>query len=120
MQSADLALGDFKNASLVYNGITSTFFTDNNRLMARTDGPDGRLHDYPIAYTFGVTPLQQYLVAFPGGRYQALSIAWDARPKAEGRPTARSCCRTTACPRQHLEHLFSHHSQGRWPSRPSG
>ena len=84
MQSADLALGDFKKASLVYNGITSTFFTDNNRLMARTDGPDGRLHDYPIAYTFGVTPLQQYLVAFPGGRYQALSVAWDTRPKAAG------------------------------------
>jgi predicted CXXCH cytochrome family protein len=52
--------------------------------MVRTDGPDGALHDYPIAYTFGVYPLQQYLIAFPGGRYQALGIAWDSRPKDQG------------------------------------
>ena len=52
--------------------------------MVRTDGPDGKLADYEIAYTFGVYPLQQYLIAFPGGRYQALPIAWDARPKDQG------------------------------------
>ena len=52
--------------------------------MVRTDGPDGALHDYAIAYTFGVYPLQQYLIAFPGGRYQALGIAWDSRPKEQG------------------------------------
>jgi predicted CXXCH cytochrome family protein len=46
--------------------------------------PDGKLADYEIKYTFGVRPLQQYLVEFPGGRMQALSIAWDSRPKAEG------------------------------------
>ena len=37
-------------------------------------------------YTFGVAPLQQYLVAFPNGRYQAPPVAWDTRPKARGRP----------------------------------
>jgi predicted CXXCH cytochrome family protein len=52
--------------------------------MIRTDGPDGKLADFEIKYTFGVAPLQQYLIEFPGGRYQALSIAWDARPKGEG------------------------------------
>jgi hypothetical protein len=52
--------------------------------MVRTDGPDGALHDYEIAYTFGVYPLQQYLIEFPDGRIQALSVAWDARTKAEG------------------------------------
>ncbi len=30
-----------------------------------------------MRYTFGVRPLQQYLVAFPGGRLQALPVAWD-------------------------------------------
>jgi len=49
----------------------------------RTDGPDGQLADYKISYAFGVAPLQQYLVEFPGGRMQALGIAWDARPRAE-------------------------------------
>jgi hypothetical protein len=52
--------------------------------MVRTEGPDGALHDYEITYTFGVSPLQQYLIAFPGGRYQALGIAWDSRPKKQG------------------------------------
>ena len=52
--------------------------------MVRTDGPDGKLRDYPIGYTFGVEPLQQYLIEFPGGRLQALGIAWDSRPKAQG------------------------------------
>ena len=42
------------------------------------------LTDYEITYTFGATPLQQYLIEFPGERYQALGIAWDARPEEEG------------------------------------
>ena len=52
--------------------------------MVRTDGPDGSLQDYEIAYTFGVYPLQQYLIGFPDGRYQALGLAWDSRPKEQG------------------------------------
>ena len=52
--------------------------------MVRTDGADGKLHDYEIAYTFGVYPLQQYMVKFPGGRVQVLGIAWDARTKSQG------------------------------------
>jgi len=51
--------------------------------MVRTDGPDGKLHDYEIKYTFGVVPLQQYLIEFPDGRLQALGIAWDSRPAEE-------------------------------------
>ena len=49
-----------------------------------TDGPDGEMRDYEIAYTFGVEPLQQYLVRFPDGRVQALPLAWDTRPEVEG------------------------------------
>jgi predicted CXXCH cytochrome family protein len=52
--------------------------------MVRTDGPDGKLADFEINYTFGVWPLQQYLIGFPGGRYQTLGVAWDARTKNEG------------------------------------
>ena len=86
MQEANAAtvLGDFDNAKFRYVGVESTFFKRDGKFMVRTDGPDGKLADYEIKYTFGVTPLQQYLIEFPGGRYQALSIAWDARPKAEG------------------------------------
>ncbi len=77
-------LGDFKDASFTYDGVTSTFFRRDGKFMARTDGPDGKLQDYEIAYTFGVYPLQQYLIGFPDGRYQALGVAWDSRPQAQG------------------------------------
>jgi len=77
-------LGDFDNANFTSNGVTSTFSVRDGRFMVRTDGPDGKLQDYPVRYTFGVEPLQQYLVEFPGGRLQALSVAWDTRPHAEG------------------------------------
>jgi predicted CXXCH cytochrome family protein len=86
MQAAtqSTVLGDFNNASFINSGITSTFFRKDAKFMVRTDGPDGALHDYEIRYTFGVYPLQQYLIAMPGGRLQALGIAWDSRPRAGG------------------------------------
>jgi predicted CXXCH cytochrome family protein len=86
MQKASEAtvFGDFAGAQFEYFGVTTTFFRDGDKFMVRTDGPDGALHEYPIAYTFGVYPLQQYLIAMPGGRLQALGIAWDSRPKDQG------------------------------------
>ncbi|HEX9183810.1 MAG TPA: tetratricopeptide repeat protein [Burkholderiales bacterium] len=77
-------LGRFDGARFTYNGTTSTFSRKDDRFFVRTDGPDGRLADFEVKYTFGVHPLQQYLVEFPDGRMQALSLAWDARPKAQG------------------------------------
>ena len=77
-------LGDFADASFTKDGVTSRFFREGDRFQVETDGPDGKLQRYAVDYTFGVYPLQQYLVAFPGGRWQALPLAWDARPKEEG------------------------------------
>jgi len=77
-------LGDFTDRRFVHGGITSTFFHREGRFMVRTDGPDGQLDDFEIKYTFGVRPLQQYLIELPGGHLQALSIAWDARPREAG------------------------------------
>ncbi|MEE8297164.1 MAG: tetratricopeptide repeat protein [Hyphomicrobium sp.] len=82
--TAQTVLGNFDNAEFSYFGVTSTFFRRGDAFMARTEGPDGQLRDYQVRYTFGVSPLQQYLVEFPGGRLQALPIAWDARPKEQG------------------------------------
>src|SRR5262245_16530110 len=86
MQPANSAtvLGDFNTVTFEKDGVTSTFFKRGDEYFVRSDGPAGQLHDYKIAYTFGVEPLQQYLIAFPDGRYQALSIAWDSRPAAAG------------------------------------
>jgi len=76
--------GDFGGATFRHGGVTSRFFRRDGRYYVNTDGPDGKLADFEVRYTFGVAPLQQYLVALPGGRLQALGIAWDARPKAQG------------------------------------
>jgi len=86
MQEANerTVLGDFAGAKFSYAGTTSRFFRRDKKFYVHTDGPDGKLADYEIRYTFGVSPLQQYLIELPGGRLQALGIAWDARPKAAG------------------------------------
>lgn len=82
--SADTVLGNFNNAKFRYNGVESTFFQHDGKYFVRTDGADGKLADFEIRYTFGILPLQQYLIPFPDGRMQALSIAWDSRPKEQG------------------------------------
>lgn len=81
---ADSVLGDFDGARFEYAGITSVFSRRGGRYFVRTDGPDGKLADFEIRYTFGHHPLQQYLIELPGGRLQAFGIAWDSRPKAVG------------------------------------
>lgn len=82
--TADTVRGDFGGARFTNHGVTSTFFRRDGRFYVNTDGPDGRLADFEVRYVFGVEPLQQYLIAFPDGRLQALSIAWDTRPAGEG------------------------------------
>ncbi|HXD52112.1 MAG TPA: cytochrome c3 family protein, partial [Burkholderiales bacterium] len=86
MQPADKSsvLGNFDGASFSYGGIASKFFRRDGKFFVKTDGPNGKLDDYEIRFTFGVWPLQQYLVELPNGRLQALSIAWDAREKKDG------------------------------------
>jgi len=82
--ASEQVLGNFDDATFTYAGTTSTFFKRDGRFVVRTDGRDGRLAEFQIKYTFGVYPLQQYLVQFSDGRIQALSIAWDARPRKIG------------------------------------
>src|SRR5262249_47478373 len=77
-------LGEFGDATFDYFGMRSRFFRRDGKYLVETDGPDGKLATFEIKYTFGVDPLQQYLIEFPDGRIQALSIAWDSRPKEKG------------------------------------
>ena len=39
---------------------------------------DGKMSEFQVTHTFGVRPLQQYLIPFDKGRYQCLPIAWDS------------------------------------------
>ena len=82
--SEETVLGDFSGVTFEYYGRSSTFFRRDEAFFVRTEGQDGELHDYQIAYTFGASPLQQYLIQFPDGKLQTLGIAWDARVPSEG------------------------------------
>ena len=81
-------LGDFDDSTFDYFGVQSRFFkkqvAGQTEFWVHTEGPDGQMQDYRIDFVFGVEPLQQYLIEFPGGRYQCLPIAWDTRPQAVG------------------------------------
>jgi len=82
--SEKTVLGDFDNATFTYGNITSTFYREDGKYWISTDNEKGALERYEVAYVFGVYPLQQYLLPLAGGRLQALTIAWDARPASEG------------------------------------
>jgi predicted CXXCH cytochrome family protein len=77
-------LGDFNDAKFDYYGVQSRFIRRGEKFLVETDGPDGKLATFEVKYTFGVDPLQQYLIEFPDGRLQALSLAWDSRGKEQG------------------------------------
>ncbi len=81
---ADTVLGNFDNERFEYYGVESLFSRKDGKFFVRTDGPGGGLRDYEVKYTFGVEPLQQYLVELDGGRLQALHLAWDSRPAEKG------------------------------------
>ena len=82
--TADSVIGDFNDTTFTYNGMTSRFYRREGGYFTETEGRDGSMQEFRIAYTFGVTPLQQYLVEFPDGRLQALGIAWDSRAVEAG------------------------------------
>lgn len=81
---ADTVLGDFDDASIVHDGIETRFFMRDGSFFVRTEGPDGAPGEFRVTHVFGVEPLQQYLLDVGGGRLQALTIAWDSRPRDEG------------------------------------
>jgi len=76
-------LGNFDNQVFVdpYTGLNSRFYRHDQNFYVETEGPDGKPGQFRIDYTFGVIPLQQYLVTFPSGRIQCLNIAWDVEKK---------------------------------------
>ena len=77
-------LGDFEDAAITHLGVTSRFYRRDGKFLVSTEGASGALEEFEVKYTFGADPLQQYLVAFPGGRLQCLPLCWDSRPLKDG------------------------------------
>ncbi len=80
----DTVLGDFNGAVFQHQEVQTRFYKKGEEFWLRTDNIEGELEDFKVVYTFGVTPLQQYLLDVGDGRLQAFTIAWDSRSKAEG------------------------------------
>ena len=86
MQPADAStvLGNFDDAEFRYGDIATRFTRRDDGFFVTTDGADGEPAEFPVRWTFGFLPLQQYLIELDDGRVQALSIAWDSRSAEEG------------------------------------
>jgi tetratricopeptide (TPR) repeat protein len=72
-------LADFNNTTFNHKGVKSTFYKKDGDFYVNTTDKNGKYQDYKIIYTFGATPLQQYIVKFPDGTYQCLITAWDSK-----------------------------------------
>ncbi len=79
--NATTVLGDFANTKITHLGVTTSFAQRDGKYFITMEGGDGKPAEHEVRYTFGVAPLQQYLVAFPGGRLQAPTVAWDTERK---------------------------------------
>jgi predicted CXXCH cytochrome family protein len=86
MKEADekTVLGDFSDVTFDHYGEKTRLYKEGNKFLVETDNAKGERQVFTVAYTFGFYPLQQYLIPFEDGRYQALNVTWDSRPKAEG------------------------------------
>lgn len=62
-------------------GLTAEFSRHGEQFRVKTQGPEGTEATFPVRYTFGVEPLQQYLLELPGGQLQAFTMAWDVVQK---------------------------------------
>ncbi len=86
MQKAtpETVLGDFDDVTVKYYKETARFIRDGDAFVVEALGADGKRARFPVIYTFGVDPMQQYLVEVEPGRLQSFLFAWDTRPKGEG------------------------------------
>jgi predicted CXXCH cytochrome family protein len=77
-------LGRFDGEVFTKDGVETRFISREHQRLFLTPGPTGEAAEFPVKFTLGIEPLQQYLVELPGGRLQAFNLAWDSRPAADG------------------------------------
>lgn len=83
-------LGDFSSVAVNYTDGVATF--EQKQSAGKTDYQirltGSVVHKkekiYPVVYTLGVFPLQQYIVETRPGNYQVFAVAWDARKAEQG------------------------------------
>lgn len=81
LPTAANVLADFENTSFSSQGVTARFARRGADYLIRAEGPDGKPAEFTVRYVIGVDPVQQYVVEFPGGKLQCLTVAWDVRAR---------------------------------------
>lgn len=71
-------LGNFDSIHASLDGVKYFFFRKASDFFVKVKEIDGSENEFKIAYVFGFTPLQQYLVDFPDGKKQVLRVSWDS------------------------------------------
>jgi len=79
LATKEFVRGDFTNAVFKRNGQEHKAYQKNGKYFVWTDGPEGKMKEFEIKYVFGHYPLQQYLVEFDNGKYQALALTWNSK-----------------------------------------
>ena len=94
--SVDSVVGDFSSVSFNYSDGIAVFeqqqIADKTQYQIRlqesssdsSDNSDALENIYPVVYTLGVFPLQQYILETHPGNYQVFAVAWDAREAEQG------------------------------------
>lgn len=72
--------GDFNNAEFSQDGVDYLFFKEAETYKVTVTENKNSI-TYPIKFTFGIEPLQQYLIDFPDGKVQTLRASWDSDKK---------------------------------------
>lgn len=75
--------GDFSGTTYIDPQVTARFMREGESYVIRTTEGE-KTKTWIVRYTFGVHPLQQYLIDTGNGRLQAFNIAWDTRDAAAG------------------------------------
>ncbi len=74
-------LADFRDTYFTHQGVSTHFSLRDGRYVVTAESPDGKPAEYVVKYVIGVDPVQQYIVEFPGGKLQCLTVAWDVRAR---------------------------------------
>lgn len=80
----ETVLGNFDGQTVAHGSSSTRPFRRDGKLLVATQEADGRPVEVEVSHTFGVYPLQQYLVTLPDGRKQSLGLAWDSRSAQAG------------------------------------
>ncbi len=76
--STETVLGNFQDVEVTIDGVQYHFTNVDSQYFAKVVEFDGSEQLYEIEYTFGVSPLQQYITRLDQGRHQVLRATWDS------------------------------------------